>query len=194
MLKASPERRARWSSLGRGFRQRNPLVLVAAALLALGALLVFQSALVHGGLTLVSEGRLLRITNDDYLHVAYRVAELKKEPSQQRTIYLFGGSGTMECFVDQQSLGAAGVGRVRPGRARRQPGRPPAEHGHVAGARRQSAGRPRAAGHRPGAHPHDHRPKGGRAVCSPAGRCSCTARGSSRWPGASTGRAPRPSG
>ena len=46
MLKDSQERRPRWSSLGRGFRQRNPLVLVAAALLALGALLVFQSALV----------------------------------------------------------------------------------------------------------------------------------------------------
>jgi len=106
MLRRSPERRARWSSLGRGFRQRNPLVLAAAALLALGALLVFQSALVAGGLTLVSEGRLLRITHDDYLHVAYRIAELKKEPSQQRTIYLFGGSGTMECFVDEQSLAA----------------------------------------------------------------------------------------
>ncbi|MCX6374363.1 MAG: hypothetical protein NTX16_15070 [Actinobacteria bacterium] len=106
MLRASPERRARWRSLGRGFRQRNPLVLAAAVLLAVGALLVFQSALVRGGITLVSEGRLLRITNDDYLHVAYRVAELKKEPSEQRTIYLFGGSGTMECFVDQQSLGA----------------------------------------------------------------------------------------
>jgi len=106
MLRESPERRARWSSLGRGFRQRNPLVLAAAALLALGALLVFQSALVDGGLTLVSEGRLLRITHDDYLHVAYRVAELKKEPPQQRTIYLLGGSGTMECFVDEQSLAA----------------------------------------------------------------------------------------
>jgi len=105
-MKGSPERRSRWSSLGRGFRQRNPLVLIAAGLLAVGALLVFQSALVHGGLTLVAEGRLLRITHDDYLHVAYRVAELKKEPSQQRTIYLFGGSGTMECFIDEQSLGA----------------------------------------------------------------------------------------
>ena len=106
MLRRSPQRGTRWSSLGRGFRQRNPLVLVAAALLVGGALLVFQSALVNGGLTLISEGRLLRITNDDYLHVAYRVAELKKEPSRQSTVYLFGGSGTMECFVDQQSLGA----------------------------------------------------------------------------------------
>ena len=107
MLTGSPERRSRWSSLGRGFRQRNPLVLVAAALLGLGALLVFQSALVHGGLTLISEGRLLRITHDDYLHVAYRVAELNKEPPRlQRTVYLFGGSGTMECFSDEQSLAA----------------------------------------------------------------------------------------
>jgi hypothetical protein len=106
MLRGSPEQRTRRSSLGRGFRQRNPLVLAAAALLVLGALLVFQSALVHGGMTLVSEGRLLRITNDDYLHVAYRVAEIRNKPSPERTIYLFGGSGTMECFVDQQSLGA----------------------------------------------------------------------------------------
>jgi hypothetical protein len=106
VLRRSPQRGTRWSSLGRGFRQRNPLVLVAAALLAGGALLVFQSALVNGGLTLISEGRLLRISNDDYLHVAYRVAELKKEPSRQSTVYLFGGSGTMECFIDQQSLGA----------------------------------------------------------------------------------------
>jgi len=106
VLRRSPQRGTRWSSLGRGFRQRNPLVLVAAALLAAGALLVFQSALANGGLTLISEGRLLRISNDDYLHVAYRVAELKKEPSRQSTVYLFGGSGTMECFVDQESLGA----------------------------------------------------------------------------------------
>jgi DNA-binding transcriptional MerR regulator len=75
-------------------------------LLAVGGLLVFQSALVHGGLTLVAEGRLLRITHDDYLHLAYRIAELRQEPSQQPTIYLFGGSGTMECFIDEQSLGA----------------------------------------------------------------------------------------
>jgi len=107
VLTGSPERRSRWSSLGRGFRQRNPLVLIAAALLAVGGLLVFQSALVHGGLTLVAEGRLLRITHDDYLHVAYRVAELKQEPSQQRTIYLFGGSGTMECIISEPSLAAA---------------------------------------------------------------------------------------
>ncbi len=106
MLTGSPERRSRWSALRRGLRQRNPLVLLAAGLLAVGGLLVFQSALVHGGLTLVAEGRLLRITHDDYLHLAYRIAELKQEPPQQPTIYLFGGSGTMECFIDEQSLGA----------------------------------------------------------------------------------------
>ena len=106
MRKDQQERRARWSSFGRGFRQRNPLVLAAAVLITVGALLGFQSVLVHGGLTVVSENRLLRITHDDYLHVAYRVAELKKEASPQRTIYLFGGSGTMECFVNERSLGA----------------------------------------------------------------------------------------
>ena len=71
-------------SLSRGFRQRNPLVLIAAAGLALIALLAFESFLVDGGLTTVSQGRLLRIANDDYLHIAYRVAELRSHPPSVR--------------------------------------------------------------------------------------------------------------
>jgi len=106
VLKDTPDRRARRSSLSRGFRQRNPLVLLVAALLTVGALLVFQGALTDGGITMIPEGRLLRITHDDYLHVSYRVAQLKRESSPELTIYLFGGSGTMECFIDEPSLGA----------------------------------------------------------------------------------------
>ena len=94
-------------SLSRGFRQRNPLVLVAAAALVLIALLAFESFLVDGGLTTVSQGRLLRIANDDYLHIAYQVAELRSHPPSVPTIYLFGGSGAMESFVSQRSLTAA---------------------------------------------------------------------------------------
>ncbi|NLE21772.1 MAG: hypothetical protein GX624_03165 [Actinobacteria bacterium] len=90
-----------------GFRQRSPLVLVAAAALAAAALFGAQALLFGGGLTLVQEGRLLRITHDDYVHVSVRVQELNKEPPQTRTVYLFGGSGTMECFVSEASLGAA---------------------------------------------------------------------------------------
>ena len=63
--------------------------------------------LFRGGLTAVDEGRLLRITHDDYVHVSVKVQELKKNPPKTRTVYLFGGSGTMECFVSEASLAAA---------------------------------------------------------------------------------------
>ena len=106
----SPQTRWRRRSLSRGFRQRNPLVLAAAAVLALVALVSFESALVDGGLTKVSQGRLLRIANDDYLHVSYRVAELRQRPPSLFTIYLFGGSGATESVVGERSLAAA-VGR-----------------------------------------------------------------------------------
>ena len=94
-------------AFGLGFRQRSPLVLIAAAALAVAVLFGGQALLFGGGLTLVQEGRLLRITHDDYVHVSVRVQELKKEPPQTRTVYLFGGSGTMECIVSEASLGAA---------------------------------------------------------------------------------------
>jgi hypothetical protein len=96
-----------WRAFGRGFRQRNPLVLVAAGLLTLIALVALQPALFDGGLTTVDEGRLLRISHDDYVHVSVKVQELKKNPPKTRTVYLFGGSGTMECFVSEASLAAA---------------------------------------------------------------------------------------
>jgi hypothetical protein len=96
-----------WHAFSRGFRQRSPLVLVAGALFTLLALFVLQGVLFRGGLTAVDEGRLLRITHDDYVHVAVKVQELKKDPPKTRTVYLFGGSGTMECFVSEASLAAA---------------------------------------------------------------------------------------
>lgn len=94
-------------AFGRGFYQRSPLVLAAAALVTLLALAALHGTLFAGGLTVVDEGRLLRITHDDYVHVSVKVQELKQDPPTTRTIYLFGGSGTMECFVSEASLGAA---------------------------------------------------------------------------------------
>ena len=95
-----------WQAFSRGLRQRNPLVLVAAALVTLVALFVLQGVLFDGGLTAVDEGRLLRITHDDYVHVSVKVQQLKEHPPATRTVYLFGGSGTMECFVSEASLAA----------------------------------------------------------------------------------------
>ena len=99
-----------WRAFSRGFHQRSPLVLAAAALITLVALVVLQGTLFEGGLTVVDEGRLLRIGHDDYVHVSVKVQELKKDPPKTRTVYLFGGSGTMECFVSEASLAAA-IGR-----------------------------------------------------------------------------------
>lgn len=99
-----------WHAFSRGFRQRNPLVLAAAALITFLALFLSQGALFGGGLTAVDEGRLLRISHDDYVHVSVKVQELKANPPKTRTIYLFGGSGTMECIVSEASL-AAHIGR-----------------------------------------------------------------------------------
>lgn len=96
-----------WRAFSRGLRQRNPLVLAAAGLCALLALFALQSVIFDGGLTTVDEGRLLRISHDDYVHVSVKVQELKRRPPQQRTVYLFGGSGTMESFVSEASLAAA---------------------------------------------------------------------------------------
>ena len=40
------------------------------------------------------------------MHVSVSVQELSKDPPTTRTVYLFGGSGTMECFVSEASLAA----------------------------------------------------------------------------------------
>jgi len=67
----------------RGFRQRSPLVLLAAAVLTAVVLLGGQALLFNGGLTSMDEGRLLRITHDDYVHVSVRVHELQKDPPKR---------------------------------------------------------------------------------------------------------------
>ena len=96
--------RSRRASFAGGFRQRNPLVLVVAVVCAGLAILVAQQAFMQGAFTAVSEGRFLRIENDDYVHLAYKLAELEKDPPQGPTLYLFGGSGAMESIVSQRSL------------------------------------------------------------------------------------------
>jgi len=101
----------RAASFRRGFRERSPLVLVAALLLAGLALLGFEALVRSGVFVAVSEGRFLRITHDDYVHVTYRVAELRQDPPVGPTVYLFGGSAAMECFVSEESL-AADVSRA----------------------------------------------------------------------------------
>ena len=97
---------SRRRSFRRGLRQRNPLVLAGAAMVCLLVVLGVQQFFFGGGLTGVSQGRLLRITHDDYVHVAYRVNQLKKHPPTGQAIYIFGGSGAMETVVGERSFAA----------------------------------------------------------------------------------------
>ncbi len=81
-------------------------MLGAAALLAaaLGALALWVD---RGGYTALPEGQLLRIENDDYVHVSYRLAQLRQSPPEVRTAYYFGGSGAMDCIAGGPSLSTA---------------------------------------------------------------------------------------
>ncbi len=64
-----------------------------------------------GTFTVIPERLMLRIPNDDYVHVSYRIAELKRTPPTSPVVYLFGGSGTMEMM---RSEGVLAARRSRP--------------------------------------------------------------------------------
>jgi len=96
----------RAASFRRGFRLKNPLVLVVALLLAVVTLVGVELLVRNGAFTVVSEGRVLRITHDDYAHVTYTVARLRQDPPAGPVVYLFGGSAAMESFVSEKSLAA----------------------------------------------------------------------------------------
>ena len=115
MLRESPERRARWSSLGRGFRQRNPLVLLVAIALVALSLVGLELMVREGAIAAVPEGRFVRYRNDDLGHLSRLMVRLRETPPAGTTLYLLGGSATMECFLSEESLGgdvsrAAGQG------------------------------------------------------------------------------------
>jgi hypothetical protein len=99
--------RSRRREFADGFRNLTPLVLVAAALAAVGGLVGLQLFVARSAFTVIPEQRLLRIANDDYAHVSYRVAELKKHPPSLPVVYLFGGSGTIELVTSERSLSSA---------------------------------------------------------------------------------------
>ena len=105
---SAPERTTsgRRQAFGRGFHQRSPLVLVAAALLLALTLLGAELIARDGFVTRVSEGRFVRYRNDDSGNLGYQMALLKKSPPSGSVVYLLGGSATMESFLDAGSLSA----------------------------------------------------------------------------------------
>ena len=103
MRESGPKRRA----LARGLRNRSPLIILAAALLAVVALAGLQWFVASGDFTVIPERLMLRIPNDDYVNVSYRVAELKRTPPVGPVVYLFGGSGAMEVMRSENTLAGA---------------------------------------------------------------------------------------
>jgi hypothetical protein len=95
-----------YRSFSRGFHQRHPLVLVAAAVMLAVAVLGLEIVVRAGGITAVPEGRFVRFRNDDSGHLGYLMARLRKAPSNGDAVYLLGGSATMESFLNERSLGA----------------------------------------------------------------------------------------
>jgi hypothetical protein len=100
MREAGTRRRA----LARGLRSRSPLILVAAVLLTVSILAGLQWFVASGAFTVIPERLMLRIPNDDYVNISYRIAELKRTPPTTPVVYLFGGSGTMEMMRSEAVL------------------------------------------------------------------------------------------
>ena len=137
----------------------------------------------------VSEGRLLRITHDDYVHVVYKVNQLKKDPPAS-AVYIFGGSGAMETVVGERSLAR----QIEPGGWRsghcREPGQPRAVAGPEPRHRRQPPAGQGHAAHRPRAHALHTARRPPTQACWRRGRCCCGARASPSWDGSCTARRP----
>ena len=95
----------RRAAFRRGFRSLSPLLLVVAMALAALSFLGLELLVRAEVFTKVPEGRFVRWRNDDNGHVTYVLAGLREAPPRGPMMYLTGGSATMECFLDEESLG-----------------------------------------------------------------------------------------
>ena len=93
--------------MARGLRCRSPLIVLAAALLLVLALATLQWFVASGAFTVIPERLMLRIPNNDYVNLSYKVAKLKRMPPAGPVVYLFGGSGAMEMIRSEDALAGA---------------------------------------------------------------------------------------
>jgi hypothetical protein len=94
------------SSFGRGFRNRNPLVLVTAAGLMILMLLGFEQLFVTGAWTSVPLKYCLRNKLDSFTYVSWTVGANKEHPPTVPAIYITGGSASREAIVSGPGLAA----------------------------------------------------------------------------------------
>jgi hypothetical protein len=94
------------SSFKRGFRNRSPLVLIAAALLLVPALLGFQWLFTSGAWTALPLDRVLRNPEDSFTYVSWQVGQARQDEPSVPGLYLLGGSSARESIVGGDSLAA----------------------------------------------------------------------------------------
>ena len=82
------------SSFGRGFRNRNPLVLVAAVGVTILMLLGFEQLFVTGAWTTVPLKYTLRNKLDSFTYVSWTVGANKRHPPDVPAVYITGGSAS----------------------------------------------------------------------------------------------------
>jgi hypothetical protein len=91
---------------GAGFRNRNPLVLLVAAVLLVPALLGFEYLFTSGAWSVVPLKYCLRNTADSFTYVSWTVGHNKRRPPTVPAVYLTGGSAAREAIVSGPGLAA----------------------------------------------------------------------------------------
>ncbi|MFA4965823.1 MAG: hypothetical protein WC709_09355 [Thermoleophilia bacterium] len=89
-----------------GLRNRNPVVLVLAALLVLPALLGMEYCFTSGAWTAVPLKYWIRSLGDGLMYVSWTAADLKREPPDAPLVALTGGSGGREGIWTGEALSA----------------------------------------------------------------------------------------
>ena len=89
-----------------GLRNRNPLVLLAAALLLALVLMGAESYFSTGAWTGVPMKYWMRKASDDYTFVSWTVAANRRHPPKTPAVYLLGGSTAREAITGGDSLAA----------------------------------------------------------------------------------------
>ena len=93
-------------SFRRGFSNRNPFVLVVAALLLVPALLGFEWLFTSGAWTAIPLDRALRNGEDSFTYISWMVGAARQDEPKTPALYLLGGSSARESIVGGESLAA----------------------------------------------------------------------------------------
>jgi hypothetical protein len=93
-------------AFSRGFHNRNPLVLAAAAALLVPALLGVQWLFTSGAWTVVPLDAALRNPEDSFTYVSWMVGKARQDEPSVPGIYLLGGSSARESIVSGDALAA----------------------------------------------------------------------------------------